>query len=152
LPFIERRNTIYGMKSLRFLAVILFASCLITPAHAQATAQKAAPQPPVLKLSIDLLSDTGGVDVSPYVKSMVSDLRKHWLQLAADTANQPSTKKEETIITFAIAPDGTISAMALNDSTHNVALNKTAWSAIQATSYLPPPTGDLKLRVHFAVN
>jgi TonB family protein len=152
LPFIERRNTIYGMKSLRFLAVILFASCLITPAHAQATTQKAAPQPPVLKLSIDLLSDTGGVDVSPYVKSMVSDLRKSWLRLAVDTANQPLTKKEETTITFAIAPDGTVSAMKLDGSTHNVALDKTAWAAVQATSYLPLPTGDLKLRVHFVVN
>jgi TonB family protein len=139
------------MKSLlRFLAVILFAPCLITPAHAQTT--KAASQSPVLKLSIDMLSDTGGVDVSPYMKSMVSDLRKQWLRLAADTANQPLTKKEETTITFGIAPDGTVSAMKLDGSTHNVALDKTAWVAVQATSYLPPPTGDLKLRVHFVVN
>ena len=139
------------MKSLVFLVVMLFAPCLIT-AHAQATAQKAAPQTPVLKLSVGMLSDTGGVDVSPYMKSMVSDLRKSWFRLAVDTANQPLTKKEETTITFGIAPDGTVSAMKLDDSTHNLALDKTAWGAVQATSYLPPPTGSLKLRVHFVVN
>ena len=140
------------MKSLPFLAVILFASCLITAAHAQATAQKAVVQPPVLKLSVDMLSDTGGVNVNSYMKDMISDLRKQWLRLTADTANQPLTKKEETTITFGIAPDGTVSSMALNGSTHNVALDKTAWSAVQATSYLPPPTGSFKVRVHFVVN
>jgi TonB family protein len=137
------------MKSLlRFLAVVLLAPCLITSAHAQT----AASQAPALKLGIDLMSDTGGVDVSPYVMNMVSDLKKQWLRLAADSANQPPTKKEETIITFGIAADGTVSSMALNGSTHNVALDKTAWSAVQATSYLPPPTGSFKVRVHFVVN
>jgi TonB family protein len=133
------------MKSLLcFLAFVLLVPCL----HAQT----AASQPPALKLGIDLMSDTGGVDVSPYVRNMVSDLRKQWLRLAADSANQPGTKKEETTITFGIAADGTVSSMALNGSTHNVALDKTAWAAVQATSYLPPPTGGLKVRVHFVVN
>jgi hypothetical protein len=155
LSFIERGNTIYGMKSLlRFLAIMLIAPCLVTPAHAQAPAQKPASQPPAFKMGIDVLSDTGGVDLSRYMKDTISDLKKHWVQLATDTANQSLTKKEETIITFTLAPDGSISAIALGDSpsAHDFALDKAAWSAITSTSYLPPPTGSLKLRVHFVVN
>ena len=63
---------------------------------------------------------------------------------------------EETVIDFTIARDGQISAMRMEDSTHDVALDKAAWSATKATPYSPPPAGmrepNLKLRVHFTVN
>jgi TonB family protein len=143
-------------KPLRLLFIALLTPCLITPAYSQATAQTPVPQPSNLRLNLDLLSDTNGVDLGPYVRTLISDLRKHWLPLVEETENQRPMKQEETIIEFTIAADGGISAMQLKDSTKDTALDKAAWNAAKSTSYLPPPTGmkdsNLKLRVHFIVN
>jgi TonB family protein len=103
-----------------------------------------------------MFSDAGGANIDPYMKNLISDLRKHLLPLANQAANQPPLKQQETIIDITIAPDGHLSAMRLEDSTHDTALDKTAWSATKETTFLPPPPGmkdpNLKLRVHFVVD
>ena len=142
------------MKSLlRFLAVTLLAPCLIQPASAQATAHAA--QSPDLKLGVDILSDTSGVNLAPYVRNLVSDLKKHWSSQAAQS-NQPSLKQQETVITLTIAPNGQLYAMQLETPGHDSALNQAAWNAAKTTSFSPPPAGmadpNLKLRVHFTVD
>jgi TonB family protein len=151
------RNTIHGMqKLLRFLSITLLTPFLITHAHAQATAHTSLPQPSDMKLGVELLTDTNGANIDPYMKNLISDLRKHWLPLAGEAANHPLVRQEETVLSISIGPDGRIVAMQLEGSTHDTALDKAAWNAAKATTYLPPPTGikgpDLKLRVHFTVN
>jgi TonB family protein len=142
-------------KLLPFLSIILLAPCWIKPACAQPSAPAGPPQSPGLNLSMELLTDTDGANVDPYVKNLMSDLKKHWLPLAS-AANQPPLKQQETAIDITIGPGGHIQAMQLEDSTHNTALDKAAWSAAKETTYLPPPAGikdqTLKLRVHFSVN
>jgi TonB family protein len=143
-------------KLLRFLSITLVTPCLIALAYAQATTPANLPQPSGSTVSVELLGDSGGVNIDPYMKNLISELKKHWLPLIAEAANQPLVKPEETLIGFTIAPDGRILAMQLENSIHNIALDKAAWNATKGTSYLPPPTGmkdpDLKLRVHFVVN
>jgi TonB family protein len=156
LSSVESGNTIHGMqKLLRFLSITLLSPFLIAHAHAQATAHTSLPQPSDMKLGVELLTDTNGASVDPYMKNLISDLRKHWLPLASEAANHPLVKQEETVLSLSIGP-GRILAMQLEGSTHDTALDRAAWSAAKGTSYLPPPTGirgpDLKLRVHFTVN
>jgi TonB family protein len=151
LPFVEARNIIQTMKSLlRFLAVTLLAPCLIQPASAQTTAHAAPAQSPDLKLGIDILSDTSGVNVAPYVRNLVSDLKKHWSSQTAQSNQQ------EAVITLTIAPNGQLYAMKLETPGHDSALNQAAWNAAKTTSFSPPPAGmtdpSLKLRVHFMVD
>jgi TonB family protein len=141
-------------KFLPFLFIVLLTPCLIKPAYAQATAPAVSPQSSDLKLSVEMLSDAGGANnIDPYMKSLISDLKKHWLPLANQAANQPHLRQQETIIGITIAPDGHLLAMHLDDSTHNTALDKAAWGAIKEMTFLPPPPGmqdpNLKLRVHF---
>jgi TonB family protein len=142
-------------KLLPILSILLLTPCLIKPASSQLPAPASPLQSPGLNLNLDILSDTNGANLSPYIKTLASDLKKHWLPLA-NTANQPPLKQQETAIDITIAPDGHIQAMQLEDSTHNTALDKAAWSAAKETTYLPPPAGikdqTLKLRVHFTVN
>jgi TonB family protein len=142
-------------RLLRFVSLTLLTPCLITSAYAQATAP-ANPQASNLKVNVELMSDTGGVNVDVYMKNLISDLKKHWVPLATEAANQPLTKQEETLIGFTLAPDGQILSMRLEDSTHDTALDKAAWSATKGTTYLPLPKGmkdpNLKVRVHFVVN
>jgi TonB family protein len=157
LPSGKGGNTIQGMKRLlRFLSIALLTPCLITPAHAQATAPASWPQSSDLKVGLELLTDTNGVNIDSYVKNLISDLKKHWLPLVKEAANQRPTKPEETTIGFTIGSDGSILAMQLEDSTHNTPFDKAAWSATKGTTYLPPPAGmkdpNLKVRVHFVVN
>ena len=148
---------IHGMKNfLGFLSITLLTPCLIMPTYTQETAHALPPQTSGMKLGFELLTDTNGKNIDPYMKDLSSGLRKQWLALATEAAIQPLLKQEETVIDLTIASDGHLSAMRLEDSTHNTALDKAAWNTAKGTTYLPPPTGmkdaNLQLRVHFVVN
>lgn len=94
--------------------------------------------------------------MSPYVRRMMSDLKKHWQPPVAEASNRPLTKPQETAISLTIGRDGQIVAMNLEKRASDVALDKAAWNAAKETSYLPLPSGlkdkDLQLRVRFVVN
>ena len=134
----------------------LLAPSLIKLAYAQETLHAMSPQTSNMKLGFELLTDTNGKNIAPYVRELSSGLKKHWLALATEGANQAVLKQEETVIDLTIAPDGRLSAMRLEDSTNNAAVDKAAWNVAKGMTYLPPPTGmrdaSLKLRVHFVVN
>jgi hypothetical protein len=102
-------------------------------------------------LSVEILSDTKGADLSPYLKTVVSEVRSHWLALVATPGQQAIP--DETIISLTIAPNGQVSAMHLDHPTKNAAQDKAAWAAITSTHYPPLPMGlkdsSLKLRVIF---
>ena len=144
------------MKSLlRFLSITLLAPCLIQSATAQATAHAVPAQSPDLKLGVDILSDTGGVNLAPYMRNLVSDLKKHWPAPAAQS-NPPSAKQQKAVLTLTIAPNGQLYAMKLETPGHDSVLNQSAWNAAKTTPFSPPPAGmadpNLKLRVHFMVD
>jgi TonB family protein len=140
-------------KPFCFLSITLLALSLIPRTCAQAASPKLPAKASNLNVGVDLLTDTNGINMSSYMRTLISDVKERWTLLVTD---QSITSKEETVIDFTIAPDGHIFATRLEDSTHDVVLDKAAWSAIKATSYLPPPAGmkepNLKLRVHFTVN
>jgi TonB family protein len=148
---------ILGMKKLpRFLSIAILTQCFIAPAFAQLAAPEISPKPSGMTLSLDLLSDPDGANISPYVRNLISDLRKHWLPLVTELASRPLPKPQETLISLMIAPDGRVLAMKLEKPEPDTVLDKAAWNATKGTTYLPPPTGmkdpNLKLRVHFVFN
>jgi TonB family protein len=141
-------------KLLYFLSFILLAPCLITPAYAQATTPAMAPQSSDLRLGVDLLSDTNGADLGPYMRILIGDLKKHWLP-PAESANQAPLKQEETLLRFTIAPDGQISAMRLENPAQDTAFDKAAWKTATTITPMPLPAGmkgsSLTVLVHFTV-
>jgi len=148
---------IHGMKNfLGFFSITLLTPCLIMPTYAQETAHALPPQTSGMKLGFELLTDTNGKDIAPYIKELSSGLKKHWLALGTEAEKQPLLKQEETVIDLTIASDGHLSAMRLENSIHNTALDKAAWNTAKGMTYLPPPMGmrdaNLKVRVHFVVN
>jgi TonB family protein len=61
------------------------------------------------------------------------------------------------VIRFTIHPDGTIAAMHLDGSTHDVAMDRAAWEAITGVekfAALPQEFHgpDLELRIHFVAS
>lgn len=105
----------------------------------------------------EILSDTRGVNFSPYLKGILSEIYGRWTGLLPEEARKPTLAKGETDIRFTISPDGKITAMHLDASTHDTQLNLAAWGAITGAQHYPPLpaafTGpNLELRVHFRVN
>lgn len=126
-------------------SLIILAACLAAPIHAQEAAHRH------VHVRVALLSDTGGVDMSPYLDQLLADVEKQW---TGAQAPQPSIRSQNAYVTVTIAPDGHILAMQLEDSQHTP-IDKSAWLAVKFAHYKPTPAGmkdpDLKLRLHFTV-
>jgi TonB family protein len=97
-----------------------------------------------------------GVDLGPYLRKILADVQRNWYPLIPEEAKPPISKQGETLIRFTINPDGSISAMALDGSTHDDAINKSAWGSITSEGQFPPLPknwkGPIELRFHYLVN
>ena len=108
-------------------------------------------------LGADILTDTQGVDFSPYMRQVLQMVKKSWLPLIPEEARSSQNLQGETVIRFTINPDGKTGAMHLDENSHQIKLDHAAWGAITGAGQLPPlPTDfsgpNLELRVHFKVN
>ena len=57
----------------------------------------------------EVLSDTQGVDFGPYLRRILSDIKRNWEPLPVpEEARPPLNKQGETLIRFVINPDGSI--------------------------------------------
>jgi len=107
----------------------------------------------------EILSDTQGVNFDPYLRRILSDIKRNWLPLIPEEAEPPLSKQGETFIRFTILPDGNIksASMHLDNSSRDVAIDKSCWSAIVSEGQFPPLPAqfhgpELELRIHFLVN
>ena len=105
----------------------------------------------------EILSDTMGTNFSPYLMSLKRLIEPTWMTLLPEEVRPPLSKKGETFIILTILPDGTIGDMKLEASTHDEAINKSAWASITAQGKLPPlPRSfqgpNLVLRLRYMVN
>jgi hypothetical protein len=107
----------------------------------------------------EVLSDMEGVDFTAYLRRLVSDVQRNWDPLLPPEAGSPLFKQGESYIRFTILPDGTIkdASMHLDGSTHDEAINRSAWGSITSEGQFPPlPKNfhgpEFVLRLHFLVN
>lgn len=110
-----------------------------------------------LNTGVDVLSDTMGVNFGPYLTKILREIKATWLPLIPEEARPPLNKQGETLIRFTILPDGRIGSMSLDGSTHDDAINKSAWGSITGVGQFPPLPGEfhgpnLELRIHYLVN
>ena len=104
--------------------------------------------------AIDILSDTRGVDFSPYLKEALGQIRQNWYHLIPESAEM---KKGKLAIEFKIAKEGEVAEMRLVASSGCTALDRPAWGSITASNpFRPLPsefTGPyLALRLRFSYN
>ena len=134
------------------LAVVLLARASLT-SHANAQLAAPAASSQGFNLSTDILSDTKGADVSPYIRTTLSAIKSHWLPLVAHADQPPLRAPDETAISLTIAPDGHLIQMKMEHSTGNAAFDRAAWASITSARYSPLPSGmqdsPLKMRIHF---
>jgi outer membrane biosynthesis protein TonB len=104
-----------------------------------------------------ILSDTQGVDFSKWLQHMQNDVMRNWEPLLPEEIQPPLSKRGETYIVITILPDGKIGDMHLEDSTHDVAIDRSAWGALVSEGqYEALPREfhgpNLVIRCHFVVN
>lgn len=107
--------------------------------------------------AVDILSDTGGFDVGPYVSSVLEKIRKQWLALMPDEAQAPLLKYGTVVIIFTIRRDGTVDRMTVAGASGDPKLDRAAWGAVTSSNPLPAlpnefPRGFLTLRLRFYYN
>jgi TonB family protein len=110
------------------LAILMFCSVFVI-------GQNTAPPPEPKVGTVDILSDTQGVDFGPYLKDILSKVRKNWLALIPESAQ---TKKGKLTIEFAITREGKLADMRLVATSGDSALDRPAWGSITASTPFPP--------------
>jgi outer membrane biosynthesis protein TonB len=105
----------------------------------------------------EILSDTQGVDFGPYLRRILSDIKRNWIPLIPEEARPPLNKEGETLIRFTILPDGRIAAMNLDGSSQDQSIDKACWGAITGEGQFPALPANfhgpnLELRIDFLTN
>lgn len=106
---------------------------------------------------VEILSDTRGVDFTDYIKRLLRMVKGAWLPLIPEECYPPLNKEGTTLIRFTIEPNGIVSAMHLDDSTHDRAIDKAAWGAITGVGQFAPLPKEykgpnLELRIQFIIS
>ena len=81
--------------------------------------------------SLDILTNTQGVNFGPYLKDVLATVRKNWYALIPADAK---TKKGKLAIQFAIHKDGSITNLHLDSASGDVSLDRAAWGAITGST------------------
>ena len=109
------------------------------------------------KVGTQVLSDMQGVDFGKYLARLLADIKRNWLPLIPLECQPPLSKQGITGVRFTIQPDGRISAMNLDYSTHDQSIDRAAWGSIRALGQAQPLPKEfhgpnLELRIEFRVN
>ena len=144
-----------NMRSMWAIVLGISSSCVSASVAAQHPAAAGTTQATRTDVALDVLSDSGGVDLNPYFEHLVGALQKRWQPLILQAEPNAPAVPQETVIELTILPDGELGAMRLDGSTQDKLLTRAAWAATQGITYPSPPAGmrdaALKLRLHFKV-
>lgn len=106
---------------------------------------------------VEILSDTLGVDFSPYMQRVIQAIRTNWYAIIPDSARPPILKQGNVYIQFVIGKNGTVTGMRLESPSGDVSLDRAAWGGITGSNPFPPLPGQfrgpyLALRIKFMYN
>ena len=105
----------------------------------------------------EILTDTMGVDFSPYLTRIVQIVKQNWYNLMPPSVYPPILKQGKLSIEFVILKDGKTTGMVVHTSSGDVALDRAAWASITASTPFPPlprefPGQILGLRFYYFYN
>ena len=136
------------------LSIIVLACALSVATLGQSSS---ASQSSPIKSDAEILSDIGNVDFGPYLSKAMTTVRANWYALMPAEAKPPRKTSGETIVQFAVLPDGKVDKLILSKSSGNPALDRAAIAAVtssipfhQLPSKFKGPS--LALRVRFTYN
>jgi TonB family protein len=127
-----------------------------TVSHGQNTQSPAKPAG-IEERGIDVLTDTKGFDVEPYLKEITGVVRSRWIWGGPDTARPPKREQGYVVVDFRVTKDGNITDVKVHRTSQSDRLDRAAYRAISGSSPLPPFPGEfqcdfIELRFHFFYN
>lgn len=108
--------------------------------------------------SLDILSDTQGVDFNSWLARWYWETKRTWDPLIPDEVNPPILKSGMVAIRFKVLPNGRLmdGSLILEGRSGDVALDRAAWGALTGSNYPPLPRDFhgpyLELRAWFLYN
>lgn len=107
--------------------------------------------------NIEVLSDTRGVDLHPYLIGLKKKVQKNWNSLIPDNARGPEGKYGLVVLRFVILPDGSVQGLRIERRSSDEPLDRAAYGAIaSSTPFDPLPreftASRLELRTSFLYN
>jgi hypothetical protein len=126
------------------------------PVGAQAASdQLKAPMP---LGGVEVLSDTEGVDLKPFLQQWHRITDANWQRLGPKQANGLDQQPGTVAIRFKMLPDGQLmdAGMVLEEPSGQTLLDKAVWQTIATSTYPPLPKDFhgpyLELRAYFTLN
>jgi TonB family protein len=108
------------------------------------------------KDTIEILSDTGGANLHPYMTRLLHDVRFNWYNVIPEVARAPIMKQGKVSLEFRVTKDGKFQDLKLVKSSGDVALDRAAYIGIAASQPLPLPADFncqfVAIRFHFYYN
>lgn len=106
---------------------------------------------------IEVLSDMNGLDLSPYLKKLIFQVRGIWYKNIPESARPPIMKKGKVSIEFRVMKDGKIENVKYVETSGDALLDEAAYESIITSSQLPPLPSEfagesVALRFHFYYN
>jgi len=106
---------------------------------------------------VDVLTDTRGVDLSPYINRLRRDVHEHWYKVIPHSTRPPVMKKGTVVLGFRIMKDGKITALHYVASSGDAALDQAAHDGVASSSPVQPLPKEfvceyVALQFHFYYN
>jgi hypothetical protein len=150
-----------------FLPLLLFSATLLglaqttsgeSPKPESAQSLVSASKVKVPPGGVEILSDTQGVDLGPWLKDWRQVTDKTWDPLKPDEVKPPALKSGLVAIRFKVLPNGRLAqgSMVLESRSGDVALDRAAWGALTGSDYPALPSDFkgpyLEMRAYFLYN
>lgn len=113
----------------------------LSPGEAIKAATQAAAAARTRTGSIDILSDTQGIDFGPYLQPVLAKVRQNWYRLIPASAEKA---KGKLAIEFTVLKNGQISDMKLVARAGDASLDRAAWGGIRASNPFPALPAEFK--------
>jgi TonB family protein len=114
-----------------------------TPSHS--TQGQNNPAPPSAGSPVEVLSDTAGFDIQPYLQMVVRNLKMNWYSRIPQSARAPIKKKGKLAIKFDIDKSGKIIGNPKVDpASGDMALDHAAYEGLLASNPFPPLPSEFK--------
>src|SRR5579864_973583 len=135
-----------------FLLLVLLGSVSLAAQNYPSIGPKTQPRP-----SVEILSDTRGVNFGPYLQDALEDVRLRWLPVVPRVARAPRLRQGTVVIRFAITRDGEVNNLKIEKSSGNRKMDRAAFNSVRNSSPFPPLPGRfdgqfLTLRLYFQYN
>jgi len=134
------------------LRIAFIALSIVVSAHCQTPTATAESQVRSPNLAFDILSDTKGVQLNSYLRTLGSELKDRFVVAASTGLPKSLPRQQEATLVLTIAPDGMLSNLQ-TEAQDDSRITRAAWQAAKGAKYAALPVGlrtvSLKFRVHF---